>query len=273
MPTGGRSVYLLGFFFGLPASEDPRIVFPFELKAAQLLAGGDPGPSSSAVRIPGCGDPGPSSSAVRLLSCGDPGPSSSGVHLLGCGDRGPSSSAVHLLAGVDWGTSSAVHLLGCGDPIPSSSTVQLLASGGSGSFSSRHPPPRLRRPGPLLSGDWILPSSSSQATRSRPPRLSKSNRTWRPASVQTNFVKACVEAGIYDAPFHFKEEPVPEYPQQTTLNDCGMYVITYIENWNGTVMTTFDKDYIEARRMLLAHELVHSKLNIAKSYEMLNKKK
>ncbi|KAL6890601.1 hypothetical protein ACP4OV_008856 [Aristida adscensionis] len=91
--------------------------------------------------------------------------------------------------------------------------------------------------------------------------------------VSNNFVKACLDAGIYHKPFQYDEELVLDYPKQPNTFDCGMYVITYIENWDGKQMRKFDQDYIVAQRMNLAFKLVHSDQNEAKSLELLKSKK
>ncbi|KAL6839630.1 hypothetical protein ACP4OV_030569 [Aristida adscensionis] len=91
--------------------------------------------------------------------------------------------------------------------------------------------------------------------------------------VSNNFVKACLDAGIYDKPFQYDEELVLDYPKQPNTFDCGMHVITYIENWDGKQMRKFDQDYIVAQRMNLAFKLAHSHQNEAKSLELLKSNK
>ncbi|TVU43101.1 hypothetical protein EJB05_09539, partial [Eragrostis curvula] len=76
-----------------------------------------------------------------------------------------------------------------------------------------------------------------------------------------NFSKSCVEAGIFKSVIQYEEFRPHDYPKQPNTKD-GIYVICYMHLWDGQAMKSFHKTYVDQQRKVLAHTLVHTKLNV-----------
>jgi len=63
---------------------------------------------------------------------------------------------------------------------------------------------------------------------------------------------------------------VLDYPKQSNTKDCGIYVMSYIENWNGKHMKNFGQEYVDNQPKNVAYNLATSSLNKVESQKILN---
>lgn len=62
-----------------------------------------------------------------------------------------------------------------------------------------------------------------------------------------------------------------ELRQQTTLFDCGIFVMVFMKQWDGKIMKPFNQDIIDLR-MVIAYMILKSDLNKVDPTWVLKKK-
>ncbi|KAM0825586.1 hypothetical protein ACQ4PT_069458 [Festuca glaucescens] len=116
-------------------------------------------------------------------------------------------------------------------------------------------------------GDFTVPSEHFY--NSHKPRGDVANEV---TNLNTVFQKLHIDSKNLPS---FKKFNPSDYPRQTTLHDCGFYVLMYIEHWTGKVMLEFRQGPVLHYRMNMAYRMFHCEANMIKigSLDALKKRK
>ncbi|KAL6840739.1 hypothetical protein ACP4OV_029603 [Aristida adscensionis] len=91
--------------------------------------------------------------------------------------------------------------------------------------------------------------------------LSTKTRDLAINSVVSNFQKACKVSQICDRDFMSYERIFPPCPRQSNTHDCSLFVMLFMEYFDGKKIKMFEKDISLKYRKIIAHKLIASPLN------------
>lgn len=92
--------------------------------------------------------------------------------------------------------------------------------------------------------------------------VDRENKSIIVSNMITNFHKACSDTKCFNFDLvNFEKETQDDLPQQTTTFDCGVFLMLYMEDWNGQEFKMFPPEIVSEFRKLVAHEMASSTLN------------